>query len=240
MTKSLVGLFKGQLISVAFSAIILLLLTFSTQADSYSEDFGSGSLSGNLVLNSSPGFSLSLSGGKAYFEKASGIGNGQVYLETLFTVVGDFSVTVKAERIQTSSDFEMGLAVDYGFAAAFADVFFFTALKIHANIIVPPINTFQGVWNSSAEVTLRIRRVGNQVLEEYDAGGGFQLLNTGSHPNLTGPVKIRLFLLQEYGDTSYNLGAFDDLEITADRFEYPPISVETTSWGRIKQLFGRQ
>jgi hypothetical protein len=230
-------LFKGQLISVAFSAIILLLLTFSTQADSYSENFDSGSLSGNLVLNSSPGFSLSLSGGKAYFEKASGIGNGQVYLETLFTVVGDFSVTVKAERIQASSDFEMGLLC--GDAAAFADIFFFTALKIHANIIIPPINTFQGVWNSSAEVTLRIRRVGNQMLEEYDAGSGFQLLNTGSHPNLSGPAKIRLFLLQEYGDTGYNLGTFDNLEITADRFEYPPISVQPTSWGRIKQLFER-
>jgi hypothetical protein len=72
--------------------------------------------------------------------------------------------------------------------------------------------------SSASQVTFRIRRVGQALFEEFDAGGGFQTLHSGSDPNFAVPLPLNLFLTQEYGHTNGHSVRFDDFSIIADAF----------------------
>ena len=219
-----------QVLFAALAAILISGQPAVAVAATFVENFNDGVLDPSLNLHTDPGFSLALSAGKALVSKSSGVGNGDLSIITDFTILGDFVTTVKADRLNlTGGPAEMGLRTHH--ALGFTDVFLIDSNGINANIAVNPGFGFQTLTNSSSPVTLRIRRVGNSIFEEYDTGSGFQTLHTATHANLAGPVTIDLFLLQEYGSTAAHSGTFDDFTITADQIVPEPSSLVLLAGG---------
>ena len=207
-------------VSVWLSTLGLALLSVSpARADTFMEDFDSGSLSAQLEVLTDPGFNLSLTGGGARMDQAAGAGNGSVFLNTKFVGVGDFVATVQANRNGLGSA-ELGLEADYGDPKGMgnrADVFFVNTNLINANITVPGgTQTFGSIADASTDVVFRIRRVGQTVLSEVDNGGGFVTVHSRSNPALMAPARFGLFLIQEFGSRASNHGSFDTWSITAD------------------------
>jgi hypothetical protein len=213
---------------------ILILSAIPLNADDFFEDFSGSIIDENLALTATEGFTIRLVNGQAVAEKVYGIGNGSIRLETKFSVIGDFEASIEASRLDLSSIGEMGLVSTHNGLAEFTDIFYVGNSKIHANILVSPILTYQDKVNYSDSVIFRIRRVQNKVFLEFDSGTGFELLNSAEHENLSGPVKIQLFMLQEYGMVDYLSGTFDNFRITADEFTNGPVSSDRSSWGKIK------
>jgi len=146
--------------------------------------------------------------------KNGGTGNGAVWINTAFDLIGDFTVTV-ADRNDLSGIGEMGLFSNHG-AQGWTDVFFVENDKIYSNIVFSHHSAQRKLNNSRSTVKFRIQRAHTTILEQFDdgTGGGFQelcRLAVGSEP-----VQIGLFLLQEYSMTSAHSGSFDNLVITAE------------------------
>ncbi len=100
----------------------------------------------------------------------------------------------------------------------FTDIFFSGTDSLHANIFVSPGYGFQILGATETDATLRIRRVGATIFEDYDFGAGFQTLHSATGASLAGPALISLFLLQEAGTSSAHQANFDNLTVTADSF----------------------
>lgn len=178
----------------------------------FSEDFNSGLANPNLTLTADLGHTVTYSGGVAAFQKTAGTPTGRVALTTNFTVSGDFTATVVANRVTLTAPGDMGLVA--GSASGFFDVFFFGASSV-IGIVSTPSLTAGSVSDSATTVTLRLRRGGSTVFEEYDPGTGFVTVQSKTDGSLTGPVTLSLFLQQESSDTAAYEGTFDNFVISA-------------------------
>lgn len=204
---------------VAVPALTVLLAAAPALADQLDEHFDGAEIDpAAFSVAESPGFSLALSNGEVVMEKAAGTGNGSVRITSVFSLEGDFDVTVRARRDDLSGAAEMGLATSHLGVGGFSDVFFYDYDRLHSNILVAGVaDSRVGLGNLTAsEMVLRIRRTGQTLIHEYDDGGGFQQIASRTDPNLVLPVRVSLFLLQEYGNTPAHVGTFDDLSMTAD------------------------
>jgi len=215
----------------SFFILSLLFLFLSPGAQAtvmFTENFD-GVLDPNLNISSPTPFSATISGGKAVFEKSSGdaIPGLGARITTNFQVIGDFTTTVVAERIDLATNGTLGLIV-FPDAGGFEDVFFTDNTRIGAVFTTPPLSSGQSVNNSASSVVFRIRRTGNTMFEEFDAGSGFEVVNSASHLNLAGPAYVGLFLTQNFGFTGTHKGTFDDFMITADQFSSNAIPEPST------------
>ncbi|WP_457321360.1 hypothetical protein [Roseateles sp. P5_E11] len=197
---------------------------------SFSENFDSGLPNSQLsTFATAPGFSLSLSGGKAFMTQAAETPNGVIALSTRFFVEGDFSVTVTANRVGLGSA-EAGLNAIFGSSpevTGTADVFFVRQSGINANIVAGHSQTSGITSLNATDAILRIRRVGTTVFDEVDTGSGFVTLHTQSDSAFAKPAQFELFLIQEFGSTAINQASFDNWIIVADSISAVP---ETSSW----------
>jgi len=207
--------------AVQLSAAILavLLVAVPALADQLDEQFDGSQIDpAAFNVTESAGFSLALSNGELVMEKAEGTANGSVRLASVFSLEGDFDVTVRARRDDLSGAAEMGIATSHLGVGGFSDVFFYDSNRLHSNILVSGVAESRVGLDplTASEVVLRIRRMGQTLIHEYDDGGGFQQIASRTDPNLAPAVRVSLFLLQEYGNTPAHVGTFDDLSMTAD------------------------
>lgn len=212
---------KIPMVIVAILMAVFLLCP-GAGAAIFTENF-SGPLSHNLKVHTDPGFSFAISGGRGVFAQAAGTGNGFANLYTTFEILGDFTITVWADRTSIYTG-EAGLAVSYPNNLGFADAFFFNKWNenndIRGNINVTPGFPSGVVENGIPVVTFKLERSGNTLKEYFDAGSGFVKVNEASHDNLALPVRAGLFLTQEMGSTVGQQVLFDNFSITADNFRY--------------------
>lgn len=212
-------------IALAFTAASLSL-GLPSEAAIFSEDFDGPGLDSNLEVSEAPGFTFQLSAGLGSFSKSAGVGNGSARVKTTFTVTGDFSATIIAHRSSLAGDGEAGIVTRH--ETGFTDVFFFGNSQVNSNIFVAPISSSKTSSTGASDVTFRIRRVGSDLFHEFDAGSGFQELQTAQASELSGPVTIELFLVQEFGNTNAHGVSFNDLSIMSDGLGSPPGTVVFT------------
>lgn len=184
----------------------------------FTENFDGVAIDPDLTVSSSAGFTYSLTGGEAIVDKADGTGDGQLSFNADFAVVGDFTATVFATRVVLTGNGEAGISI----VGSADDIFFLGDPQINANIFGPPSFGSQITANSTSQVTFRIRRVGQTLFEEFDAGSGFQTLHSATHANFAVPFRLGLFLIQEFGSTNAHSVKFDNFTITADAFSFCP------------------
>jgi len=192
----------------------------SAHAADFLEDFDDGAVDPEELSTSiPPGWAITYVDGKAVFEKLDGTGNGFLRMTTTFTIKGDFAATVVADRTDPAGVIELGLVCSHlAPVSGFSDTYFYSADRVISNTIVGSILTQLSQPNSATPITFRIRRVGDQLIHEYDDGSGYQEVVNHTDPVLAGPVKCGLFNGQENGNTTRNEGTFDDFAITADAF----------------------
>jgi hypothetical protein len=208
---------------IVASLMAVFLLCPGAGAATFTENF-SGTLSPELKVHEDPGFSFTISGGRGIFTQAAGTGNGFANLYTSFEILGDFTITVWADRTSIYTG-ETGLAVYYPNNLGFADAFFFnnwaaSVFDVRGNIDVTPGFPSGTVANGTPVATFKLERTGNTLREYFDAGSGFVKVNEASHDNLALPVRAGLFLTQEMGSTVGQRVLFDNFSITADNFKY--------------------
>ena len=193
----------------------LLFLTLAVGPASadliYSTDFNNGLDNGNLTIQDTSGFSVSISGGAATFTKAAGTGNGDGQVLTTFDVDGDFTATAVMTRSDLTAGGEFGLAAYY--ASDFADAFFFDGAAVAGNVFPGASNNLS---DSTSTVTFEIQRIGTTFYSEYNNGSGLTTITSGT--GTADPVVIGLFLTQEDSFTVANSGYASDLVIDADSF----------------------
>ena len=107
---------------------------------------------------------------------------------------------------------------------SFADVFYAGSNEIQGdNRIVPGCasgSCFQRVFTNAPVTTFRARRVGSTIFLDYNLGDGFVTLQSATNSNLTVPLTVSLFLIEEHGGSSARSIWFDDFDIVADQFGY--------------------
>lgn len=196
------------------------LAALSANAAEFLEDFDDGAIDPEeLTTSIPPGWAISYVDGKAVFEKLEGTGNGFLRMTTAFTIKGDFEATVVTDRTDPAGVIELGLVCSHlAPVSGFSDVYFYSSDRLISNTFVGPIFTPLSQPNSATPVTFRIRRVGNQLIHDYDDGGGYQQLASHTDLVLGGPVKCGLFNGQENGNATRNEGTFDEFAITAAVF----------------------
>jgi hypothetical protein len=213
------------------------LAAMPASAATFTETFDGPTLSPALSTELTAGYSFGLSGGRGVISKSAPVGSGFANITTKFSLVGDFSTTVTADRSNNGSA-SSGLAT--GHAEGFTDVYFFGANNVVANMFVPsPPGFGQTILNDSDPlVDFRIRRVGNTMFEEYDADqdGSFVIVRQASSDLLLGDVKISFFMGQEAANQGAASMAYDNLIITADAFR--TAVPEPASWAMMIAGFG--
>lgn len=210
-------------------AVILLVVCASvSSAATFVEDFESGILNPNLFVTKDPSFGLTFSGGKAVFDRTAGIGNERMLLTTNFRALGDFTVTVEANRLGLGTG-SLGLtADDFFYDGTVATDIYFQPSAVQANVFSSGLFTDELIGIGSNTATFRIRRSGNTVFDDVDFGGGFITLNSRTDTNLSTPMSFGLFLFEEIGASDDLIGTFDNWNIEADQFIYDvpePISI---------------
>ena len=189
------------------------IIPVTAHATVFMPSFAGPSLDAGLAAFGSAGTSYQVGGGALVLEQAAGEGNGDITVSTASTVTGDITATVSASRVGLGRA-DLGLVLGTpDWSRTFADVFFNgVSSTVNGNIFQP---AFKGAFisNSSDELTLTITREGDVLNDIIDAGTGPVLINTGSDPNLSGPVNIGLFLLEAAGDTGEHQGTFNDFQI---------------------------
>lgn len=202
----------------------------AAQGATFTENFDASLPHPQLAVSATaPGFGLSLANGRAFMGQAAGSGNGLISLSTQFLVDGDFTVTVDANRSGLGSA-ELGLGAVFGADKGFtgySDVFFVAQTGINANIAAGTSQTSGVTGLSATDASFRIRRVGTTVLDEVDTGSGFITLHSRSDGVFAGPVRLELFLIQEFGSTAGNQASFDNWAIVADSISAVP---EASTW----------
>lgn len=206
---------RRTLLKLALAAAVATPASAAT----FVETFDGPTLSPALSTSLAPGFSFALNGGRGVISKDAQTGGGFGNVNTNFSLLGDFSATVTADRTNNLSA-SSGLAS--GHVAGFTDVYFFGASNVVANIFVPsPPGFGQTILSGSDQVVnFRIRRVGNTIFEEYDPeqDGSFVVVRQATGDALLGAVTISLFMGQEAGNQGAASMAYDNLVITADAF----------------------
>jgi hypothetical protein len=100
-----------------FLALLLVALLLFTAAPAmaitFTEDFDGAALSPNLSTSAGAGFSATLGGGVLTFSEQAGFANGSAAVITNFSVLGDFTATVSANRAGIGAA-EAGLATFHG------------------------------------------------------------------------------------------------------------------------------
>jgi hypothetical protein len=206
--------------TIASIAFLVLVASGGANAAEFTEDFDDGAVDpAEIVTSAPPGWSVNFADGKVRFEKLAGTGNGFLRMTTAFTMKGDFTASVVADRTDPAGLLELGLVCSHRAPVpGFTDIYYIGNDKVISNTFVDPIHTPLQLNDTSTPITFRIRRVGDQLFHEYDSGSGFQEYTNNTHPNLAGPVKCGLFNGQETNNTVRNEGTFDDFFITADAF----------------------
>lgn len=187
-------------------------------ATTFTTNFNSGVLDPNLLTSTPLGFGISLTDGQAVFSKTAGTGNGSADIVTNFSLLGDFTVSVLANRINPFG-IEMGVAVvPTSSSGGFADTFFSRSGAIVANQFIIPGFGYDTTDNSAALVTFLIQRSGYTMSLLFNDGSGFNTLKSDTDASLAAPMQVDLFLVNEVGDTSAQQGTFDNFSITANQF----------------------
>ncbi len=197
-----------------FVACLVLLSVSPAMADSFVENFDSGTLDPQLVPHADPGYAQMIAGGKLDVTKADGTGAGSVFVFASFAVAQDFTVSVVANRTDLSGGAQLGLSLLFlgGSTAAIS-------LDGSGSItgIIKGQSATQTVTNATA--TLQVRRTGMDVFCEYDTGGGFQIVQSLLGDKQLGKVNARpeMILVQVGSSTAAESGNFDDFMVNAGR-----------------------
>jgi hypothetical protein len=202
---------------------LALLTATAAPCDELAESFDGPLLDPEIFRIDAPaGYDVTLTSGKGLFTKSEGTGNGFARVSTVFTVKGDFVVTVVANRTNAAGDAVIGLASSHsGSGGGFSDVYFRGSGQVISNIFVDPVHEQALLNDSATPVTFRIRRIGNRLIHECDPGFGYIHVSDATDPVLAGPVRISLFLGQENGQTVAHSATFDDLFVQGDAFSPP-------------------
>lgn len=222
-----------KLFAGGVSALLLLCGTVpKSQADSFianftcTADLGRAlyplytSVPGYSMSGVANGFTYSFGTGSLAISQAAGFGNAELQFPTTFTTSGDFVASVVANR-QNLGMAESGMMITDEFGSPLMDIFFHFTSGISANVfpeIPNPTYILKSQTNSdtSTSATFRIVRRGNKLVAGEDSGSGFVPLNVSpSDAGYGVPVKVSLFLIEEYGDTGAHQGAFSSVKISA-------------------------
>ena len=197
----------------------LFFLASQGRATVVTYNFNDGTL-GGLVVKKDPGFSVTVTNGVANVSESAGFGNGGLNLYTPFTITGDFTATVLVNRTGIGSC-EAGLQAESpDDTSTLANIFFVRASNIASNIFRPTVYTAYNTANNAATMTLGLSRVGTTITETYNDGSG-NVTHSQSHPTMAGPLKLHLFLGEEFGDYGAHAASFDNFTITADGIPEP-------------------
>lgn len=168
-----------------------------------------------ICLTEEHGYMMHFIDGVAAVTKLPGLEDGLVRLNGTYEINGDFFTTVTAHRSDLNQTGEMGI-VSYYPNGEFNDIFFFGNDLINANIYQLSGGSFESVSNSDPTVRLSMRRSGETVTLTFGQGENETVLHQHTSPALTGPVKIGIFLLSEYGTHEPLSGWFDDWAVYAE------------------------
>jgi len=184
----------------------------SAQAGVVTYNFDDGTL-GGLIKTNDPGYSASVANGVVTVSNPAGTpAFGRVTLTTPFTVSGDFTASVLADRTGIGQS-QIGIQAGAD-STALADIFFQRTNVIAANAFKPSVTTLFQDTNSSPVVTLTIARQGNTLTETYN-DGVVNVSHSHTDPILAAPVTLALFLVTDLGDTGAHQGTLDNFTITS-------------------------
>ncbi|HXC51615.1 MAG TPA: hypothetical protein VN634_12065 [Candidatus Limnocylindrales bacterium] len=208
--------------TLLFATTLLALIPCAASAAEFGDAFTGNDLDPASYSISKPaGFEISVTGGELVLAKLEGQGNGFVNVTSAFTIKGDFEATVVAERTTITSGTAAGLVSSHISAAGFTDIYFTGGGNLQSNFVVSPLDQRNSIPAPATTLTLRIRRIGDHLIHEYDAGAGFVVLNEATNPVLAGPVQIGVFLGEEGGQGGLAEASFDDFAVRGDVFTGP-------------------
>jgi hypothetical protein len=207
--------------SSVLALTLLSALPGAATADEIHATFDGGILDAdNFTIEEPEGFSVLLADDEAQFTKDSGTGNGFGRISGVFSIKGDFDISVVATRGVAGPGTAIGLVTSH--VGGFNDVFFDSTGSIVSYFAITGLSMDAiAVPDASPSATFRIRRVGEKLFHEYDVGQGFIEIDTLEGPQLAGPVKVGLFLGEQSGSTDFRSASFDDFFIQGDEFTPP-------------------
>jgi hypothetical protein len=204
-------------ITLTIATVFLALVPLQAPAAQFNENFSVDSLdSADFRLTEPAGFEISVEDGELLLRKLQDTTSGFAYVNTAFTVRGDFVATVDAQRTGATA---AGLLSSH-IARGFTDIYFGGNGALISNIFVGSLGVSKSITPPAPLLTLRIRREGNKLTHEYDAGDGFVILGEETDPVLAGAVTIGVFIGEEGGSPAASTATYDNLEIEGDVFTF--------------------
>lgn len=151
------------------------------------------------------GYTETVGGGVLQLQKDAGVGpSTHIEINSIFQLVGDFTVTVNASISSGASS--TGLNVNG--QTFWQDVYF-----VGLNQIWAAGSGGNSGANSvpTSTAALRMQRIGTTLLSQYDVGSGFQTIYSRSGAGYDAPMSFGLFMIQEQSTTASAQSTFDDL-----------------------------
>jgi hypothetical protein len=207
--------------AVRAAMLFVMVLYGVAHAATFTDSFDEGGLDPESYLfNTRFGFTPEVVDKKLVLTKTAGADSGFVSVTTVLTIKGDFEVTILAGATAATPGWSAGLSVsDYD--GGVSDIFFSGTANLKSRILVSPVASQQTIAVPSSSLAMRIRRVGDRLIHEYDAGEGYVQLNDAIDPKLAGPVVVSLFLSEETAGAGAAAVSFDDLLVAADALTPP-------------------
>jgi hypothetical protein len=201
--------------------LLVMVLSGVAQAATFSDSFDEGELDPETYLrNTRYQYDALVVDKKLVLAKAAGADYGFMSVTCMLTLKGDFEATIFASLTGATPGMTAGLSVsDYD--GGFSDVVFTGTTNLTSRIMVSPVASQQTISAPSSSLAMRIRRTGDRVIHEYDAGGGFVQLSDATDPKLALPVVVTVFLQEEVTGTAAAGITFDDLVIAAEALTPP-------------------
>lgn len=200
------------------AVLILTLFSNVASAAQFHESFSGDTLDPEeFMFTGPPGYDAAIVDGELQMSKLEGTTSGYAHTSTYFTVRGDFDSTVVAERVQVTTGFVAGLLTSH-INRGFSDIYFNQSGNLVSNIVVGGLDVRKNIATPAETLTLRIRREGNHLMHEYDAGSGFVLMNEAADPVLGGSVFVTMFIGEEAGQSAPTLVRYDDFDLEGDVF----------------------
>ena len=209
------------------TTLLLVLGAAPAAAVTFVEHFDGAALDPGLAAQADPGYSQAIVSSKLDVEKTNGSGTGEVSVQTLFTIDGDFTATVVATRTDLSGGAKLGLRVIFLDHATTAEMFLDGADGVEG--VINGSSATQMVAATTA--TLCIRRVGGFVSDEVDTGSGFVSVQSNTFDARFTKVRARVDMVLVQGGTSIaaESGTLDDFTINADVIVSAPSATPTST-----------
>lgn len=180
----------------------------------FSDSLTSTTLNPNLGIRTSAGYSVALTSEGAVFSKQTGIGNGYAEIVSNFTFWGDFALsvhldneTVRSNDLETRARAGLAIIDTTTGASVLTSAFGQTGTA-----------TVFGIWDSCC-FDFSSGSFPNELAETaWDCCFTFKLAaGTGTtSPAASNPLKLVLFLLQEFDNTHAHTALFTNVSLTAE------------------------